>query len=290
MTNIRHAVVGFFASLALVGSAHAVPMAEFIDVGVPTDGTTRMDGFRGFILRITSPDDPITTVEFEDQGIFPGQTRIFGDIHQRWTDPTASGNYTQPSPGPLAADNLTLTDLNFDSHFLPLPPEADVQLLLETFSEQFGGFQSRVPFSPVASTPSVGYADPVDTFVPIEFDVAHSMQVVLHLPASANITQIDLAYIVTNSVVLASGGVETASREGVLVGVDAAAIVPEPSTAGFVATASALLACRRRRKIGSSTHIERLEGRRLLSGGDVVSTNAAIRLDISLDATSAFLD
>ena len=164
-----------------------------------------MDGFpRLSRFRLVSDEGPITRVVFADDNA-GGSAFIYGDLHQRWTDPTGQGDYTVTSPGFLAADNTTPTDLNFDTHFLPPPPGAQVV----TLSEAFPTFQERVPFSPVPSTPTVGYADPEDQLDPFGVDFNNRLQLTYDLPASAGVTQIDLAYIVTDSRVLYNGGVET---------------------------------------------------------------------------------
>ena len=230
---LRHLVPSLLCLLAIAASpARAAVFTQIIDRGVPTDGTRTMDGFRGFTIRLISDEGPITRVVFADDNA-GGSAFIAGDLHQRWTDPSGQSIYTATSPGFLAADNTTPTDLNFDSHFLPPPPEAQVV----TLAEAFPGFQERVPFSPVASTSTVGYADPEDQLMPIGVNTNNRLQLTYDLPASAGVTQLDLAYIVTDSLVFYNGGVGTVSGG---MGQAGSIVVPEPTSAGVMAICAAI--------------------------------------------------
>ena len=263
MTNRIAASLAAVLLLAIAAPprAGAEPFLEVIDVGVPSDGTTRMEGFRAFVLRVVSPDDPITRIDVFDS------FRIAGDLHQRWIDPLGGGDYTERSPV-SAADNSTPTPLNFDSHLLPPPPEATVLLA----DERFPRFADRVAFSPLPSTPSVGYSDPRDDRTPFGVDIGNALLTLYDLPASAGVTEVDLAYVVTDSAVLATTRVTTAS--GVFGGASLAAfiVVPEPAGVGTTlliagAFLSRRVACRLARP--HRVLFETLERRRLLSAASV---------------------
>ena len=266
--------------LCMAGAARAAIVFEVIDRGTPTDGVVTMDGFRAVTIRVrsTDPIDPITRVRFGNVGGFGG---TWGDLHQRWTDPTGSGNYTETSPGFYDADNTTPTDLNFDSHYLPPLPGAQVSLLFEAFPD----FQSRVPFSPLPSTPFVGYSDPEDVFEPIGVSMSQRMEVIYDLPAALSVTQIDLAYIVTDSVVHGFGEINTL-HGGISDGFTV--VVPEPSTSATVAALAVIAAAlgRRRRRVNlygmrCVSLMEPLESRQHLDGEAAFSPPAVSTLPVT---------
>ena len=250
---------------ALLALAAAAPAAsgqairfDVIDRGVPTDGVTTMHGFRGFTIRVTS-EDPILRIDMQNLGLTPqGIGSAFGDLHQRWTDPTGTGNYTVTSP--LSdADNSYPTELNFDSHLLPPPPEAAVRLIGEVDPH----FAQRIASSPLPSTPFVGYADPPDVPGPTSAFLSGKLHLLYDIPAEADVRSVDLAYVVTDSVAGYSVLVETTTRR---LGYVAPIYVPEPGGAGLLLGALAGLVVRRRRnEAGRVTMVERLEPRRLLS-------------------------
>jgi hypothetical protein len=92
-----------------------------ISVGPPLHGTTVMDGFGAVIMRVRSNSGPILSVDFAGTHS-DGQPRgFFGRFAQRWTSSLGNGVYDVPSPGFLTANNLTDSELNFDTHFLGGP-------------------------------------------------------------------------------------------------------------------------------------------------------------------------
>ena len=252
---------GLLACLALPAVASAAPFVEFVDRGVPVGGDgVPLAGFRAAVLRVVS-DEPITQVEFEFSApsdvFLPGQTLIAGDLLQRWVDPAGGGDH-QPTPGPVAADNTSPTDLNLDSHFLPFPEAAEVRYIREGM-DLFG-----LEEPPFPETPSVRYLNPIDTAFGFEYAPLGTLEVILDVPAEAGLLEFDLAYVVTDSVIGASGGVSTIGTGS---GVGAGFAVPEPTGIAWFG-ALALLGLRRKRQgrgRPSPLHVETLEGRRLLA-------------------------
>ena len=279
MNKLLAAAFAALLSLATAPAASADVVLEVIDRGVPTDGTRTMDGFRAFVLRVTSDVGPITFVDTAD-GPTPADVGIYGDLHQQWTDPTGNGDYTVTSPVD-AADNTVPTDLNFDSHLLPPPPGADVRRLEERYF-YFGDYATD---SPLPSTRFVGYSDPPDVFDPVAVGIDGSGLVTYYvLPASAGVTEVDVAYLVTDSVVNAFIGVGANSRVYVL---GAQVVVPEPG-GGLVAMAclaTASLWRRRRPKqlAERAFDLEPLEARRLLAVG---ASDAAVLAELDLNGGS----
>ena len=184
--------------------ALAAPMVQVIDRGVPTDGTRVMTGYRGFVLRVVSDGAPIDSIALN--GLPPltrGTTGILGDLAQRWTDPTGSGNYTVTSPGPIDADNTSPSAFNFDSHFLPgvTPGIRDPQFFAPY--EFAGPFDRPTGFSttgnPIPSDPFVGYGDAPNGFAPAVGNAFYETGLQGRFVFPDPPHSVDLAYVVTNS-------------------------------------------------------------------------------------------
>ena len=247
------------ACLLPAAPASADAFVEVIDVGVPTDGTLEMTGYRGFVLRAVSDDGaPITRIRVGD--VDPGLTgQITGALAQRWIAPINDGNYVQTSPGPIDARNDAPSDLNFDTHFLPVPGG------VWTDRTEVGP-NSTTDGNPIPSTPEFGYLisplppGPLPFVIP---DAGGVLNGILDVPASAGLTQIDFAYVVTNSAFLYGTPITTTSGG---FGAGGAVIIPEPGT-GFLAAllAAAGLARPRRRRNPAEVNFESLEPRRLLA-------------------------
>lgn len=263
------------AALFVSSAASADIFIDVIDRGVPTDGTTTMDGFRGFTLRVRS-DSPITQILMDNGRVQPGPLGLGGDLHQRWTDPTGMGNYTVTSPLD-PAQNLTPSVMNFDSHVLPVPPEADVLYLGEVDPL----FDQRIANSPLASTPFVGYADPPDIPGPFYSFLGGFVEVNYSLPASANVTEIEVAYLVTDSVAGFGLGVRATNDSINLVDVIYA---PEPGGLTAASVGCGLLLRRHRRDRHEGVAFEALEPRRMLS------VDAPVPLTATADPTEIQLD
>lgn len=191
----------------LAASAVAQPVNPItlraVDVGVPTDGVRTMTGYRGYVLQFVSTIGPIRHVGLADGGI--GRA-IYGGLAQRWTDPTASGDYTVTSPGPFPDtrnDPAHPTELNFDSHFLFRPEQVVTPAPFEPQERAFGplGFLRNdnllLPgFNPIPSTPSVGYGTALyDQFSAPAFA---SLQADYEILPPFRSDVIDVAYVVAN--------------------------------------------------------------------------------------------
>ncbi len=155
--------------------------------------------------------------------------------------------------------------MNFDSHVLTPPPEA----FNVNISEVDPLFDQRIANSPLPSTPLVAYADPPDVGGPFSWFLGGFVYGHYELPASADITQLDVAYIVTDST--AGYEIFLASTTDTF-GIVASLYVPEPT--GVVAPLALLAAflrrpSRERRRVAFET----LEPRRLLSIAPPVFTS-----------------
>jgi autotransporter-associated beta strand protein len=108
------------SSLLLVGVEAASGEVSFqlIDRGTPTDGVRSAAGYTGYTLRLISDNGPISAIDLSS-----GINGIFGPFVQRWTASGEDGTYATMTPGFIAAQNLSPSPMNFDSHLLP-PGEA----------------------------------------------------------------------------------------------------------------------------------------------------------------------
>jgi len=118
------AILAAMLVLAAASAAHAGITVSLIDTGAPKVPTSLsptgfMDGYTGYILRLTSDGDPASTWSFAP---IPGSA-IYGNFAQRWTSSDGSaisgGNgYDTPSPGLTSFKNDAPSVWNTDSHFL----------------------------------------------------------------------------------------------------------------------------------------------------------------------------
>ncbi len=270
----------------------AAPMVQVIERGVPTDGTRVMTGYRGFVLRVVSDGAPINSIALN--GLPPldrGTDGILGDLAQRWTDPTGSGNYTVTSPGPIDADNTVPSAFNFDTHFLP-----DVAAGIRSPSPAAAPMETAGPFdkpnrfstagNPIPSDPFIGYGDFPDGFAPAVnaefYETALLGRFVFPDPPQA----VDLAYVVTNSSFQYGLEVQlTDFSGGTIFGV---VTVPEPSGMAAIMVGLAGLLRGKRRSVRHvncrACQLETLEPRRMLSisPSDLLLTAAPITGGVQL--------
>lgn len=244
-------------SVGYCDSAFAQPVPGFrfvaIDVGVPTDGTRVMTGYRGYVVRAESRNgDLIAGIDLATNfGIFGA---VYGGLAQRWTDPTATGNYTVTSPGPFpdARNDRGPSELNFDSHYLFRPEEVTVERIRESGAPGIG-FITRdnldyPNFNPIPSTPTVGYGTAL-SFPTFLTDYGMLEADYTYLPEFRRLS-VDVAYVVSNTSFGVVGGVisdRTGINEVVSVFVSVPPDVPEPSWLACVATLLATSHVRPRR-------------------------------------------
>ena len=270
------------ATLLPAAAARGEVIFEAIDVGVPTAGGLEMTGFRGFVFRLTSDEGPITRVRLDQR--FGGDI-IAGFMANRWLSPSGRGFAfgseslgVVTTPGPLAADNSDPGDpLNFDSHLLPAPAGGAWSDAAER-DNTLGISYSTPANNPIPSTPFVGHVAPPP--VPPELDTPffqgnfiNELGGDLNIDPAAGVTQVDLAYVVTDRSVSA---VTNVWINGTIVSRSptAAAVVPEPAgLVGAVAGLAAAALGRRRRLVRGRERpmVEPLEPRRMLAG-DLVPT------------------
>lgn len=226
-------IVGLLFCCAGSASLGAV-WIEFVDMGVPTDGVQLMHGWRGVTVRIQSDGAPITRLNFNPGG-------ITGSIAHRWTDPTGQGNLDphfygitleQRSLGPLTANNSTLSEFNFDSHFLG---EVDDFQSIDFADEvNLNGF--HLAPTHLTSTPFVGYGSPFPYTPAPDIDPFQLSRGRMYgnftLTAAAQSPTIDLAYVVTDSSFMVAGQVYTADST-IPTPFQTRYFIPEPSFVGF---------------------------------------------------------
>lgn len=161
MGDLQKSLISLIAGLFICcagSSSRAAVWIEFVDMGVPTDGVQSMYGWRGIIARVHTDTGLITRLNFSSAG-------FIGSLAQRWVDPTGQAD-TDPSLygaisanrslGPIAADNSTLSEFNFDSHFLGDP--SDYQTI--EFADEYNLNGFHLPPTHLTSTPFVGYGSP----------------------------------------------------------------------------------------------------------------------------------
>ncbi len=251
-------LISVVVTLIVTASAQAAVVLDVIDRGTPTDGVTTLDGFKAFVLRARSTDgQPITRIELSGPG------GIRADNLQRWVDPLGGTDY-QPTPI-HPADNTTPTRWNFDTHALSIEG-ATTTYVLET---------ARSPFDPagvpIATFPGEAFYEPRDT---VDQLLANQLQVLgvdWDIPDSLGLTEIDFAYVVTDS--LAGANVQFTSPSG-LFDASTGLAVPEPST-GLTAIAAVTLLLRRRRR---RPVMEQLESRRMLSGSAIAIAESDVSI------------
>jgi hypothetical protein len=240
---MRPSLLAFGIVLAAC-SASATPTFEAIDVGVPTDGTRQLDGYRAFILRLDPNGTDISAINMNALPSYSeGSAGIYGDIHQQWTDPTGQGRYTVTTPGPAFANNGTPTSGNFDSHFLSL--NGLVGTLVTAQVAEYAGFDGfDISQSPLPSDGTIGYADRVNRFDPDPDDFLFwssglngTMTFAAAWPGDA--PALDVAYVVSDSTFSFAAHVESASGGNFFIGDTVTA--PEPSIGLLVAGSIAFL-------------------------------------------------
>jgi hypothetical protein len=113
---------------------------QLIDRGVPSAGGVEATGYNAYTLRIVNDSGRITAADL-DTGIYG----IYGSLVQQWFSDDEDGVYLRPTPGFIAAQNLTPSPANFDSHFLPpgqtltmVSPAEDASI--GAVGTQFGSF------------------------------------------------------------------------------------------------------------------------------------------------------
>lgn len=218
-------------------------VAELIDMGTPTDGVRKMEGYRAFVLRVNvSPRLWLRFINLRDNG-----DGIVGGLAQRWTDPGGRAQYTVTSPGPLAADGTWPTDRNFDTHLLIDPCASEYSRVSES------GQEFLTDINPIPSTPFVGYGSSV---VPVTrnryAEPDQALHGVIRFDAASAVETSYIAYIVTSSMftVHVSVGYYNASF---IYCTSVSGFIPEPSGAPAAAVA-ATVALRRRRRAGEGHH------------------------------------
>jgi hypothetical protein len=246
--------LGLVCAPTTFGDAHI----EFIDMGTPKNGAVTMNGWRGVVVRVSLDGGlPITRLQIAQE--FPDDGDIYGNIAQRWTDPTGQGNYSVNSPGPMTANNSFSSDFNFDSHLLGDASSYTVQKAVETSRRGFLTSRTGLP-----SDGFVGYgAAPFTPYYldPILFSQGGHFGGVLDVNPAFQSSSMDVAYVVTDSAFLADIGVMSGNQ---LFSAGGTFEVPEPGswwmTAG--ATMAALLRRRKRRKVRENHNsLEMLEPR-----------------------------
>jgi hypothetical protein len=207
--------------------ARAAAHVEFIDVGTPKSGSLTMDGWRGVIVRVSLDDGlPITNVDLGNAfGL-----GIYGNVAERWTDPQGHSTYTESSPGPVAANNLTDSDFNFDTHFLPVDNGTYQPSSLREFIGTGGPLITAR--DPIPSTPFVGYGATVPERVtireePILLAAGGNMRASLQVPPEAQLNSVDVAYVVADGLFTVDGRINSG---GQFFDVHSTYDVPEPSS------------------------------------------------------------
>jgi hypothetical protein len=229
------AVVALLWTPVARGAAHV----QFIDVGTPKSGALVMEGWRGVVVRISLDDGlPITQAGLE----------IYANIAQRWTDPQGMGLYTETSPGPLAADNSSDSDFNFDSHFLPTDHVDFDPLATREFDVISPSlFTAR---DPIPSTPFVGYGatQPERVTIPVAELLTGGGHLVGSLDVQPQFPQssIDVAYVVADGLIIVGANVDSGAQQ---FQVFAAYDVPEASSLTLLILGVAALVGRGRRRL-----------------------------------------
>ena len=208
-----------------------------------------MTGYRGYVIQAVSTVGPIRRVDVGAGG------RIGGGLAQRWTDPTASSDYTVISPGPFvdARNDLAApaTPLNFDSHFL-VPNSAATYAVLAETAAPFSGFitatsdPARPNFNPIPSTPTVGYGTALwGPNGPFE---QGRLRGDLTLLPDFRDDVVDVAYLVANRGFDVRGGIYTSENTFEWSSLLAVTVVlPEPAYLVLLLAWSCRLTSRRRR-------------------------------------------
>jgi hypothetical protein len=240
-----HAAYSQFVLVSLVcapttfGDAHI----QFIDMGTPKNGAVTMNGWRGVVVRVSLDGGlPITRLQIAQE--FSDDGDIYGNIAQRWTDPTGQGNYSVNSPGPMTANNTFSSDFNFDSHLLGDASSYTVQRAVETSRRGFLTSRTGLP-----SDGFVGYgAAPFTPYYldPILFSQGGHFGGILDVNPAFQSSSMDIAYVVTDSAFLADIGVMSGDQ---LFSAGSTFEVPEPGSWSITTAATMYgVLCRRKRR------------------------------------------
>jgi hypothetical protein len=167
------------AALLVLASGHFASAGlslELIDRGVPTNGTISATGYTGYTLRLNSDMGRISGIDLSSN-----EYGIFGPLVQRWISLGDEGVYDTPTPGFLAAQNLSPSAVNFDSHLLPIPPS--LVIVQPTEDASIGPVGSQLgPFPANSLSAGIGQGSRLGT--------------AFGIIGAANVTSMDLAYLV----------------------------------------------------------------------------------------------
>jgi hypothetical protein len=244
-TTFRRAFVALICAIASV-AARADAHLTFIDMGTPKNGATVMNGWRGVVVRVALDGGlPITRIGVAR--FFPQDGDIYGNIAQRWTDPTGQGKYTQTSPGPLPANNTFDSDFNFDTHLLGPADKFVVQSTVETSRQGFLTSRTGVPsdgFTGYGAAPFAHYE-----LDPIRFSLGSHTGGLLDVSPAFQSNTIDVAYVVTDSAFTISLDAFSGGERFPAFG---SFVVPEPGTLSGATSIAAAGALQRRRRRSAS--------------------------------------
>ena len=200
-----------------------------------SDGTIIM-GSTATLVRVSSSAGPILAMDLAGMHSNGKPRGIYGRMCQRWLSSQSNSVYDVPTPGfSLVLNNQTVESL--DAHFVTPPTSVTVTSLLEEGNVDFPGG------NPLPSTPSVGYGIGHRFF----FDIPTMgyLRGAYEIPASANVTSLNLAYVplggtidIRGAALLGSGWAEFQFSAFV-------PDIPEPATLALLVVIATLATLRR---------------------------------------------
>lgn len=253
---VRLGVAGCSFLVLQSESAHAAVALELIDRGVPLyNGPTQAPGpvppgVRGAVVRIVS-DEPILRVDAATStgDLFEQKFGFFGGMLHYYVAATTAGPF-MPTPGFDPTQNTVPALLNFDSHFLPPPPGAQVSAVPMEYNNRGSG--GGIPGFPEEATLTQRMY--VGNLASLEnVSTAGTLTSAYALDPGSDIRTLDLAYFLMappppgfppERLIRYRLHVDTSSGSSILSG---GLVVPEPGLASILLSAGSTLVAGRRR-------------------------------------------
>jgi hypothetical protein len=211
--RLRCAIIAF-PLLVVTTVARADVSAQWIDRGVPTNGSIIATGYHAVTLRLVSDTGPITAIDFwtEPRG-------FAGSLVQRWDSSGNNGDYDVSSPGPLTAQNLINSPFNFDSHFLAPANNPDGALVVfMNENAAIGPTGTQIGTFPVNSAAS-------------GIGLGSKLRGEIGIIGAYQSSVFDTAYLVVPDGTSVSFQALIATRDGTFSAAGSATVLPEPATA-----------------------------------------------------------